>query len=726
LAPDPDREGEAIAWHIASEIGREGKKVHRVLFNEITKRGVIEAMKSAGSLNRNKFEAQQARRILDRLVGYQISPILWDKVKKGLSAGRVQSVAVRLICEREAEIRAFVQEEYWTIHAVLEGEAPPPFEAKLTRIGQEKAEIKDEKGAREILELLDGKSFKVLSIEKKEKRRNPAPPFITSRLQQEASRKLRFSASKTMKIAQRLYEGKEIGEGELVGLITYMRTDSTRIAEEALHEARDLISDRFGPDYLPTKPRRFRSRKGAQDAHEAIRPTSVGYTPEKVKQFLDKEEYALYELIWKRFIASQMNPALFDAQAVDIEAGSCLFRATGSVMKFPGFIKVYQEGRDDEPAEDEGEKILPELKVSQVLDALEIRPEQHFTQPLPRFTDATLIRELEEKGIGRPSTYATILGNIQNRKYVLQEKRRFRPTDLGILITDLLVENFPDVLNVEFTASMEEMLDLVEEGKKGWVEILEAFYQPFKKDLDSAKVNMRDLRREGVPTDIACEKCGKMMSIRWGSNGEFLACSGYPECRNTGDFNRDEDGKISFAEPVQVDEVCDKCGSPMTIKRGRFGEFLACTGYPECRNTMTMAKDRVEDSEEVDVECTACGGRMVVKRGSRGGRFLACEKYPKCRNTESYKIGVKCPQDGCDGDLVERSSKKGKIFFSCSRYPDCKFASWNKPVEGSCPKCGSACLVERVDKSGRNYLACPEKGCRFKKEASEPPESEGS
>lgn len=726
LAPDPDREGEAIAWHIASEIGKEGKKVHRVLFNEITKRGVLEAMKSAGGLNQNKFEAQQARRILDRLVGYQISPILWDKVKKGLSAGRVQSVAVRLICEREAEIRAFVQEEYWSIHALLAGDVPPPFEAKLMRVGGKKAEIKDEKGAQAILGLLDGQTFKVLSIEKKEKKRHPAPPFITSRLQQEASRKLRFTASRTMKTAQRLYEGKEIGEGELVGLITYMRTDSTRIADEALHEARGLISDRFGPDYLPEKPRRFKSRKGAQDAHEAIRPTSVGYLPEKVKPFLDKDEYALYELIWKRFIASQMNPALFDAQAVDIEAGTCLFRATGSVMKFPGFIKVYQEGRDDEAGEDEGEKILPELRIAQILDLLEIRPDQHFTQPPPRFTEATLIRELEEKGIGRPSTYASILGNIQSREYVLRETGRFKPTDLGILITDLLVESFPDVLNVEFTASMEEMLDLVEEGKKGWVEILETFYQPFKKNLDHAKVNMRDLRKEGVPTDIACEKCGKMMSIRWGSNGEFLACSGYPTCRNTGDFARDEEGKISLVEPVHVDEVCDKCGKPMTVKRGRFGEFLACTGYPDCRNTMAMAKDRIDDPEEVDVPCTACGGRMVVKRSSRGGRFLACENYPKCRNTESYRIGVKCPQDDCDGDLVERRSKKGKIFFSCSRYPECKFASWNKPVEGTCPECGSVYLVEKADKSGRSFVACPEKGCSFKKDGSEPPEPEGS
>src|SRR3989475_1357042 len=560
LAPDPDREGEAIGWHIAQKLGARRKNIHRVLFNEITKKAILEALKKPGKLDRNRFDAQQARRILDRLVGYKLSPLLWDKVGRGLSAGRVQSVAARIICEREREIRAFTPEEYWTVEARLEAGDPPPFAARLAEVAGQKLDHKSfrlENRARveEALRGLDGASWTVTKVERKERRRHPTPPFITSRLQQEASRKLGYQPSRTMRIAQRLYEGVEVGEEGAVGLITYMRTDSTRISGDALAAAREYVKGRYGAEYVPEAPNVYRSKKDAQDAHEAIRPTAMEYDPERVAPHLDREELALYTLIWNRFVASQMSSAVYDATAVDVQAGSCRFRATGQILKFDGFIRVYTEGRDDDQvADEETEGLLPPLAEGDRLRLLELVPEQHFTQPPPRFTQATLIKELEEQGIGRPSTYASIMGTILNKEYVMEdEQRRLKPTELGFLVTDLLVESFPDVLNVEVTAGMEDELDRIEEGQENWVQTMRRFWEPFAKDLEKAEVEMRDVKREERPTDLVCEKCGQPMIIKWGRRGEFLACRGYPDCKNTMNFTRDDEGCIRPVEPERTD-----------------------------------------------------------------------------------------------------------------------------------------------------------------------------
>src|SRR5215470_5631360 len=543
LAPDPDREGEAIAWHIAQKLGARKRNVHRVLFNEITKKAVLQALKNPGKLDRNRFDAQQARRILDRLVGYKLSPLLWDKVRRGLSAGRVQSVAVRIIAEREREIRAFTPEEYWTVEARLEGAEPPAFSARLVEVGGEKLDkqLRLDTRARvdEALRGLDRGTWTVTKVERKERRRHPTPPFITSRLQQEASRKLGFQPSRTMRIAQRLYEGVELGDEGSVGLITYMRTDSTRISGEALGAAREFIAARYGDAYLPESPNVYRSKKDAQDAHEAIRPTSMEYDPERVARFLDKEELALYTLVWNRFVASQMQSAVYDATAIDIEAGDCRFRATGQILKFDGFIRVYTEGRDDDTRdpEEEGEGQLPPLTEGESLALRELLPEQHFTQPPPRFSQATLIKELEEQGIGRPSTYASIMSTILNKEYVVEDRqRRLLPTELGFLVTDMLVRAFPDVLNVEFTAGMENVLDAIEDGKQNWVDAMRRFYGPFARDLEHASEHMPDIKRGGQPTNISCPKCNAQMVVKWGRSGEFLACSRYPECKSTANF----------------------------------------------------------------------------------------------------------------------------------------------------------------------------------------------
>ncbi|TFG89705.1 MAG: type I DNA topoisomerase, partial [Syntrophobacterales bacterium] len=569
LAPDPDREGEAIAWHVASEIGG-GKKIYRVLFNDLTKRTVIAAINNPLELNVNKYEAQQTRRILDRLVGYQISPILWKKVQRGLSAGRVQSVAVRIICDREADIRAFVSEEYWNITALLEGKEPPPFEARLTKIGSKKLDLASETQTQEVLTELKGAPFVVKKVEKKEIKRSPAPPFTTSKLQQEASRKLRFSAKKTMSVAQRLYEGISLGEEGPVGLITYMRTDSVRIAAEALEEARTYIEKVYGKEFLPAKARVFKSSKSSQDAHEAIRPTATTYPPQQIKPYLKGDEIRLYQLIWNRFIACQMNPAVFDQTGFDIEAGRCRFHAQGSIMKFPGFSAVYTESTDkeDNDSEEMAGKILPDVSEGDELRLISLDPQQSFTQPPPRFSEATLVKELEEKGIGRPSTYAAIISTIQNRKYVNLEKGRFHPTDLGAIVNDLLVENFPSIMDVKFTASMEDRLDMIEEGKLTRHKTLEDFYTPFKSELEKADEEMRDIKREETPTDLTCDKCKSSMVIKWGKNGKFLACSNYPDCKNTGNIAQDENGVISKAEAQSTDIFCDACGKNMVIKEG--------------------------------------------------------------------------------------------------------------------------------------------------------------
>jgi DNA topoisomerase-1 len=688
IATDPDREGEAIAWHIAEEIHQPSKIIHRVLFNEITVRSVREAMLKPERLNQDKFEAQQARRILDRLVGYLVSPLLWDKVRRGLSAGRVQTVAVRLLCEREEEIRKFVPQEYWTIEASLEGKNPPPFKAGLFRIHSEKAEIKTGEEAQSILKDLSSVSFLVKQIERKERRKNPPPPYITSHLQQEAWRKLRFTAKKTMSIAQRLYEGIELGQEGPVGLITYMRTDSVRIAPEALAAVRQFIQEKFGADYLPEKPNFYKSRKTAQEAHEAIRPTSMKYGPEQVKSFLTKDQLALYDLIWNRFVACQMNPAVYDQTAVDVEAGNYTFRATGSVLLFPGFMALYIEAAEENGNGEEKEGRLPELAEGEILKLLELTPEQHFTQPPPRYTEATLIRELEEKGIGRPSTYASILDNIQEREYVAKEKGRLFPTELGCLVTDLLVVNFQDIFDVQFTAQMEDELDKVEEGELRWTQALEDFYHPFQKDLEKAKVEMEDIKWKGIATDLTCESCGAPMVIKLGRHGQFLACSNYPECKNTKEFQRNEAGEIQVIEAEPMQETCEKCGAPMMVKTGRFGKFLACTNYPRCKNTKKMmvngeGKLEVAQDEVSSEVCENCGAPMVIKTG-RFGKFLACSKYPDCKNTKRIGAEGKGKGDGskpeptgedceqCGAPLVYRKGRFGP-FIACSNYPRCRY-----------------------------------------------------
>jgi DNA topoisomerase-1 len=717
LAPDPDREGEAIAWHIAEELRSSRKEIYRVLFNELTRNAIENALEHPGELDQQKFEAQQARRLLDRLVGYQISPILWDKIRRGLSAGRVQSVALRLICERESEILAFDSEEYWTITALLEGEVKPQFEARLWRKAGKRVKIANQEQASELVAALKQASYQVAKVEKKKRKRAPAPPFITSTLQQEAARKLRYTAQRTMAVAQRLYEGIELGKKGAVGLITYMRTDSPRVAKEAVNEARNWIRDSLGTEYVPKKAPVYRSRKGTQDAHEAIRPTSVARAPREVASYLKKDELALYELIWKRFVASQMSPAELDQTIMQVAAGEYMLRASGTVLRFPGFMQLYIEGSDNgDPGLEEGPK-LPGLEEGSSLKLEGLEPKQHFTQPPPRFTEASLIRELEEKGIGRPSTYASIVQVIQKKEYTIKEKRRFKPTELGMLVNDLLVANFPEVLNVAFTAQLEAKLDQVETGTQGWLQVLDDFYQHFHKALERAETEMVDVKRKGVPTDIDCERCGKKMHIRWGKNGLFLSCSGYPDCKNSKNFGRDSKGGIQVAAEGEVKGKCDLCNRDMVVKEGRFGPFLACTGYPECKNTRSLQNENGQEQEKTvqytDETCDKCEGRFVVRKSRRGVSFLACENYPSCRNTRSIGTGVACPQTGCDGELVERASKQGRRFYGCNRYPKCKFISWSQPVDKGCPQCGNGYLVVRKSKE-EEYLACPTKSCGYR------------
>jgi len=659
LGPDPDREGEAIAWHIAEVIGNKEKNIHRVLFHEITQKAVLEALKKPEKLQPSKYEAQQARRILDRLVGYQVSPLLWEKVRRGLSAGRVQTVAVRIICEREREIQNFVSEEYWSLTATLKGkESSAPFDAKLVRWKGKKVKMVNETEALTIEKALENLPFSVSKIVQQEKQRHPFPPFITSRLQQEAYRKLSFSAQKTMRIAQDLYEGVNLGEKGQVGLITYMRTDSVRVSTEALHQVRGWVKERFGEPYLPPKPNVFRSRKGAQEAHEAIRPTSIELEPEQIRSHLHKDQFDLYKLIWDRFVASQMASARFLHTQVEIRSDEAIFNATGATPLFPGFMVLYMESEDNhENGGQEG--TLPLLSEGEVLELLALIPKQHFTQPPSRFSEATLIKELEEKGIGRPSTYATILSTIKGKDYVRLEKGRFFPTELGLVVNDLLVVHFPDIFDVEFTAQMEENLDKIEEEKKGWVETLGQFYFPFQKDLEMAKVSMRNMKAEMIPTEAKCERCGSKMVKRWGKRGYFLACSSYPKCRYTRDMDENGEPKI------ETDARCEQCGSPMVIKNGKFG------------------------------------------------RFLACSNYPTCKFTQSLNTGVSCPQENCNGMIVERRSRKGRTFYGCTNYPKCTFALWDKPVPERCPQCDFPFLIEKQAKGGV-IKKCPKKECGYR------------
>jgi DNA topoisomerase-1 len=677
LAPDPDREGEAIAWHIASEISDKKSrtangKIYRIVFNEITERAVREAIKNPHKIDINKVEAQQARRILDRLVGYGLSPLLWRKVRRGLSAGRVQSVAVRIVVDREREIDAFTAEEYWSISAEFEGSSPPVFWTRLHKINQQsetdnKFLIPNGEAAGTLVADIRNREFVLSRIERKQRKRMPYPPFITSTLQQEAVRKLRFPAKKTMMIAQQLYEGIELGNEGAVGLITYMRTDSHRVAPEAQEWARNLIGSLYGKEYVPEKPPFYKSKASAQEAHEAIRPTYSDKKPQAVKQFLSKDQYALYVLIWNRFISSQMSPAQLEQTTLLIEDDKKTYelRASGTVVRFDGFMALYTEGKDE--IEEENGLTLPPLKEGEMLKLLNLLPKQHFTQPPPRYTEATLVKALEEKGIGRPSTYAAILSTIQDRKYVTKTEGRFSPTELGAVVNDYLVERFSELIDVGFTAKMEDELDHIEDGKLQWVKVVKDFYKPFKKDLTEALETTGKVKPKDIPTEATCEKCGLPMVIRWGRHGRFLACTGFPECKNTKPYvTEGEEQKANGTETIvqQTDEICEKCSSPMVIKSGRYGKFLACS------------------------------------------------KYPECKNTKPLSTGIKCPNDG--GDIVERRSKKGKQFWSCSNYPKCKFASWYKPVPRQCPGCGADFLFEKRTKGGDITFFCHKKECGYK------------
>jgi len=741
LAPDPDREGEAIAAHLAEELGGEavnGKKkkkkvasrvpIHRVTFNEITKRAVQEAFQQPREIDRKLVDAQLTRRVLDRLVGYQISPLLWDKVRRGLSAGRVQTVAVRLIVEREREIKAFQKKEYWTLDAHLAAAKPPTFDASLVGANPEKNLVPNQEAAQALEAKLRKAEWTVAAVDTRERRRNPYPPFTTSKLQQDSSRKLRFSVKRTMMIAQRLYEGVELGEEGSVGLITYMRTDSTRVSQDAIAEVRELIGRDFGAGYLPPDPIEYRSKKGAQDAHEAIRPTSVARHPDQIKHYLHEDEYKVYKLIWQRFLASQMNPAVFDQTSVDISARakqeSFPFRVTGSVMKFDGFLKVYEESKEGKDEEDEALKHkLPALAPGQKLTLKELKPEQHFTEPPPRYNEASLVKELEERGIGRPSTYATILSTIQERQYVQKVGGKFAPTEIGLVVTDLLVANFPDIFDLQYTARLEEELDEIEEGKETGTDTLNEFYKKFEKDLRFAEKHMENVKRMEKPTEEKCERCGSPLVIKWGKHGSFYACSSYKkDDPNSCSFTRENPIDLPDLDSADLqetthEEYCENCGRPMVLKRGRFGQFMACTGYPDCKTTRRLDQGRKVPDIPLDEKCPQCGRNLVIRHG-RYGEFTSCSGYPECKYVKQNLIGVKCPECG-EGDLVEKKARKrGNLFYGCSRYPQCKFTSAYKPLAEKCPRCGHAYLVEKTGKAGV-VISCPNSECDYSR-AGEP------
>ncbi|OQZ02875.1 MAG: DNA topoisomerase I [Candidatus Brocadia sp. UTAMX2] len=688
LASDLDREGEAIAWHLTQALGIPDEKAKRVTFNEITKDAILEAFNHPSSINMAKVNAQQARRILDRIVGYQISPLLWKKISKGLSAGRVQSVAVRLIVEREREIRDFKPQEYWKITAELKtiaGEKPgdaKTFKAILQKLNNETIEIKNEPQATDIVSELQKAGYSVANVKKQTKRNNAPPPFTTSLLQQQASTRLQFTAKKTMLIAQQLYEGIDLGREGAVGLITYMRTDSFHISEQAITSCRKLIAESYGNNYLPEKPNLHASdKKGTQGAHEAIRPTTVEYTPESIRDSLTKDQYKLYELIWNRFIASQMKPALYAVTDVEIVTQSAtdsgddakappkeyLLKARGRELLFDGHTRV--SGHEME----KDEQILPTLEKDQKLELLAVVPTQHFTQPPPRFSEASLVKTLEKMGIGRPSTYAAIISTIQDRGYVKQEKRAFYATELGILVTEKLIEHFAKIMDVKFTSHMEDELDKIEDEKVGWLKVLKEFYEPFKIDLEKAVGEMKSVKGTPEESNQKCTLCGQPMVIRWGRHGKFLGCSGFPTCKST--LPLDEKGEPS--PPETTDQKCEKCGSAMVVKTSRHGKFLACSAYPTCKNTKSLGGETTK-VEPTDEKCEKCGSPMVI-RSSKRGRFMGCSAYPKCRNLKSLPTGVKCPNEGCGGDLVQRRSKKGGIFFGCSKYPECDYIAKELP-----------------------------------------------
>ena len=651
LAADPDREGEAICWHLASLLESSNKNIYRVLMNEITKKAVTEAFQNPGALDYNKINAQQTRRILDRLVGYLISPLLWKKIGKGLSAGRVQSIALRLICEREREIRDFEPEEFWSITAHLEAHNPPSFKASLVRIDGRKAKVKEEKEATHIVDELWKIPFVLKSVERKEKKKAPPPPYITSTLQQEAFRLLRFSVKKTMSVAQRLYEGLEIGERGLVGLITYMRTDSVRVSNDALYESRAFIKKNYTGEYLHKTPRIYKNKRMSQDAHEAIRPTSLDLPPQGVKPFLTDEEHRLYTLIWNRFIATQMSAARTEETEFEIEASHYLFLARAEDLRFDGYLVLYPQTKKEE-------KELPLAEPGERLKLLDIESKQNFTQPPPRFTEGTLVKELEAKGIGRPSTYAPIISTLQSRVYVVKEKGKFIPTDLGLFITDYMIENFPDLMEFEFTARLETELDLISEGEKNWLEYLKSYYALLDKDIIEAG-KKESIRSTGIPLEDVCPQCGRQLVIKDGRYGKFRACSGYPECK----FKE----SLVKKESKSLEEACPECGSPLVLRRGKYGLFIACSNYPKCR---------------------------YIKR-------------------EKRDTGIACPRK-CGGTIVRRKTKKGRLFHGCSNFPKCRFATWDEPIPQPCPECGQSFVLRKNVIRGKPTLHCSNEECSYK------------
>ncbi len=743
LAADPDREGEAICQHLAEEIvpKRPAKPAYRVMFNEITKRAVNAAFEHPRQIDENLVDAQQARRVLDRLVGYKVSPLLCRTIGGRLSAGRVQSVALRMVVEREREIEQFIKTEYWTIGANLSAKLPPAFDARLFKIDEQTVKtsgfdqelkkneilIKEQAQADEIVAEARQQSFVVGDVTTKERKRNPVPPFITSKLQQEASRKLGFAVKKTMMLAQKLYEGVELGDEGAVGLITYMRTDSTRVSDAALGEVRDYIDRQYGANYLPEKAVYYRSKKDAQDAHEAIRPTEVSRTPDSLAKYLKPEELKLYRLIWQRFVASQMMPAVFDQTTIDIQAGRFIFRATGSVQKFDGFLKIYQEGRDEKTEEDEeAERSLPLVEKGETLKLNSITPEQHFTEPPPRYTEATLVKALEEKGIGRPSTYAAIMSTIQEREYVEKIQSRFHPTALGKTVNDLLIDGgFDDLFNESYTARMEEELDEIEEGKIRWTKALREFYDKFEGDLKQFQKYVKDIKETSVPTEEVCLKCNTPgMVQKWGRFGPYLKCLNCEATRDAGPpAGADGDSSEPQAAGEEAEpENCELCGKAMQLKRGRFGPFLGCTGYPECRNIRKIGKTGVAAPPPVplDEKCPVDGAQLV-KRVGRFGEFISCSNYPKCKYIKQETVGVSCPRPGCKGEIVVKKSKRGKAFYGCSEYPNCNVVYWDKPVLETCPQCNAPFLLEKTTKKQGTFRYCANEDCGYRSnEAVEP------
>ncbi len=750
LAPDPDREGEAIAYHLALQLGtsaKERKKIRRVTFNEITKKAVQDAFAHARDIDENLVAAQQTRRVLDRLVGYQVSPLLWDKVRRGLSAGRVQTVALRLVVEREREIAGFKPVEYWTLEAEVHPERRPEssFKARFIGIDGEPARVPngedkdgkpqflgsalgDKSSMDALIAALDKAKWSIASIQSREQQRRPLPPFITSQLQRDASSKLGFNVRRTMGVAQRLYEGIEVGAEGSVGLITYMRTDSPRVAPEAKVAAREWIKTQLGPQYLPETPNSYKGKKDAQDAHEAIRPTDAARTPESLARYLSDEQLKLYTLIWRRFVASQMMPAVFDVTTVKIAAESTKakktydFRASGSVMRFDGFLKLYEVASDKrEDDEDESANKLPNLDGVKALDFEKLNHEQHFTEPPPRYNEASLVKELEERGIGRPSTYASIINTIQDREYVVKHggsRGRFYPTEIGMVVCDLLVESFPYIFDTKYTARLEEELDDIEDGKEKWTTLLNGFYDHFEDELKDAGKKMRNIKRMEQVTNEKCEVCGSPLLLKWGKFGSFFACSAYNKKDPTScTFTRENTAAKpdmntpEAQEAEESEEYCENCGRVMVLRRGPFGMFMACPGYsedPPCKTIRKLSqKQQQKPPQPTGEDCPVCGKPLVLRNGAYG-EFVSCSGYPKCKYIKQNLIeGMKCPKCG-EGDIAERKARRGNIFWGCTNYPKCDFTSNYKPVPTKCPECGSPYLVEKTLKSGI-YLECPNK-----------------